>query len=269
VPCRKEGFIPSNKLLCGKHGSHQIMKHALKLFSLLFKSIVLLVLLYMIWYLTFPILFEHTASYKNIHFHSQNKFNTKMAIKILASASQKLESHYGERNEIEINIYDFQSSKLYALANPMALSSFGGNPVIDDKIFLYNADVNNNLAYANRAVSNKVNLRNVLIHEIVHSYQKHDYGMLKMFSLPLWVVEGHADYIRGESSLDNQTGLNLLAEDQLGESPAEWYFLSYALVKHAIDDMHATPESLYNGTLKREDVHHSFLSVVNSNRIRN
>ena len=190
-----------------------------------------------------------------------------MAIKILASASQKLESHYGERNEVEINIYDFQSSKFYGLANPMALSSFGGNPVIDDKIFLYHADVNNNLAYANRAESNEVNLRNVLIHEIVHSYQKHDYGMLKMFSLPLWVVEGHADYIRGESSLDYQTGLNLLSSNKLGSSPAEWYFLSYALVKHAIDEMGATPESLYNETLKKEDVHHSFLSVVNSNRI--
>jgi hypothetical protein len=83
----------------------------------------------------------------------------------------------------------------------------------------------------------------------------------------LRVVEGYADYIRRESSLDYQTGLNLLNSNKLGSSPAEWYFLNYALVKHAINEMGATPESLYNETLKKEDVHRSFLSVIKSEHI--
>jgi hypothetical protein len=231
------------------------------------KVIVLLTVLYIFWYLAFPITFGYSASYKNINFHSQNKFDTELLVKILTNASKKLDKYYGERNGVEIDIYDFQSSQFYALANPMALSSFGGNPVIDDNIFLYHADVDNNFAYANRAEFNQVNLENVLVHEIVHSYQKHDYGMFQMFSLPLWVVEGHADYIRGESSLSYQNGLNLLKNNKLGTSPQEWYFISYALVKHAIEEMGATPESLYNGKLTREEIYRSFLKMVGVNRI--
>lgn len=210
--------------------------------------------------LLFLRLFFHTVVFDGVRYHSLKKIDENNIYSVVQKVTNLLKQASIDLEDEKIHIYDFQSSILYFLFNPFAPLAFGCYSVFTNNIFIYHGDFSNGMAKAPRKKNNSQSLEGLIAHEIVHLYQAKTYGCINFYLAPVWVIEGYATYVSKTSSLGEKKGLEFIESKRKYENIVEWYFYSYALIKHALESLELDVSELHQGKYSIKTISDSLYS---------
>lgn len=105
---------------------------------------------------------------------------------------------------------------------PGGVSAFGLTRPISRAVIINRANLAGDAAAGVPTNDRKRTLGSILAHEFTHGLVRRKYGVLRSVTFPRWKVEGYADHVAGESTLDAAAAARLEAAG--ADHPALIYY---------------------------------------------
>lgn len=180
------------------------------------------------------VLFAHSFSQEGITIYSRAALPEEVADRAVEIAGLL------RRSELSVSGFDDRvficnHPGLFRLFSPIHGRSFAVSVPLTDNVFVADADLAANTAKSRRAEFNQRSFSSVVAHEIAHRLIRDRVGVFRSLTLETWIREGYSDYIAGESSFPEPTGLEILAAGRSEPSKSFQYFLWRQMVAHLVE----------------------------------
>ncbi len=205
----------------------------------------------------FPsLLLPNKTIYENYTVYSAEPIDPSIK-KILDTCSEKLaesEIYNPHKKHTFYFCEGFTYAKFFGL---MSYKAFGWNRWND--IFIVKTDIKNDLCFRNDVWYNVRPLSEVLAHEVIHTFQSDEWGMIKMKMKPTWKTEGYAEYIVKPKPFDLLEARKTLSEIQDNHTPGADYIRYHIAVQYLFEKKKMNFQQLTDTALDLEDVLNSII----------
>ena len=244
------------------------MKQMAKIKKILIWSISGLLIIYILTNLFPQFLFGKKLEYKRftVYYHSEDINKQKLELVLdksveLLKASELFEKGMNQKLFLCNGFVEF------AFYAPLARKAFGVNCNLNQNIFLSKSNVSENITRRNGKENNKRTMSSVIAHETTHSLLKNKLGFVKNELLPTWKKEGYCEFIAGESSYNQQKGLqNICNGNENLDSPSFKYFKYRLYVKYLFEDVNLTFNEFVNESFELNKLNESLKNKYCSQR---
>lgn len=198
-------------------------------------------------------LFQYKTCHRNITVYSTLPIDP--AIKTVLDSSYSLletsEIYEPALNHTVFLLESFSYAKFFGLNRYKA---FGWNYYYLNKIFIVKPDIANNTCSRNDSTYNERPLSEVITHEIVHSLQKENLGLITMTISPTWKIEGYAQYVSNPEKFNLADVQHNIQNVRYDKSFPGNYIRYKIAVQYLFDNKKYTFEKLTESTLDLKDV---------------
>ena len=186
--------------------------------------------------IVFPqFLFSNKLNYKCFTVY-YNKDIDEDQIKLVLNKAEELllDSKIFDKTKNQ-NIFLTDGFKEFTFFALLSNKSFAVNYPLIQNIYVSKSIISKDLVLRNGIENNRRSLSGVIAHETIHSALENKVGLLNYKVMPTWKVEGYADYIAQESSL-NEARFNTIC-DRSTNSHAYRYYEYRMIAKYLLEDI--------------------------------
>lgn len=138
------------------------------------------------------ILLHHTFKYRNFTVHSSEPIDKALTNVLDNSLTRLRRSEINNPNRPH-QLYLCESYAYAKFFGIKLFRAFAWNDTFH-RIFIVKTDAKNDLCFRNDTNHNSASLSQTIAHEIVHSFQRDEWGWIGMRCTPEWKIEGYAMY---------------------------------------------------------------------------
>ena len=233
-----------------------------KIKKILIWSISGLLIIYFLAHIFPQFLFGNKLDYKcfTVYYHSKNINKQELEL-VLDKSVELLKASELFEKEMKQKLFLCNGFVEFAFYAPMIRKAFGGNYPLSQNVFLSKSNVSENITRRNGKENNERTMSSVIAHETTHSLLKNKLGFLKNELLPTWKKEGYCEFIAGESSYNQQKGLqNICNGNENLDSPSFKYFKYRLYVKYLFEDVNLTINEFVNESFELNKLNESLKS---------
>lgn len=204
----------------------------LKLIDFVISSVIILYCIVRIFFVQF--FFSEKIVSGNITYRFNSFETNKVSIigpteieSFLKEVSDYIKDNPFYDEDLKIDICFCDSRGQYAFWNP--LNAYRGSLATSTNLFFSHTVMLSNPDFSSMEISYKNNntrkIKDIIIHEITHSFLRRKYNFIKRLSvLPKWKEEGIAEALAGSSTFDINKGITAFLKNENDNSPTFKYF---------------------------------------------
>jgi len=243
-----------------------------KLFIYIESCLAIVMMVWTLWiFVGLKTVFSNEYRLYNLHFFTSEELSLKekeKLVQIVTQVKKNLSKSNIDLSKISANILIEKDDLYYqmSLVPGMQLLSFGGALTFGNRIFLPNADIDQEkFIYPN---GHSVEFSLVLSHELIHVWQNDRYTtwFVPSFSSKIaWYMEGYPMYVTDDPLIRDTALIKkaLKHPSNVNRHGREAYALWGLMVKHAIEKMHKSVDDLHLGKVSYGEVLDSLLEEYN------